>query len=125
MLIGELSRRTGVSPRLLRYYEEQGLLQAERGPNGYRRYDDGAVLTVRKIRVLLDAGLSSEVIRKVLPCTRNDQPDFDWCSGIRDLLDRELASLNARIDGLRRNQDTITGFFARHEPDEDAVSRER
>ncbi|MEU8302373.1 MerR family transcriptional regulator [Actinomadura sp. NPDC048955] len=113
MLIGELSRRTGVSPRLLRYYEEQGLLQAERGSNGYRRYGDDSVLTVRKIRVLLDAGLTSEVIRQVLPCTRSDQPDFDWCAGIRDLLDRELTALNARIEGLQRNHDTLTGFLGR------------
>lgn len=113
MLIGELSRRTGVSPRLLRYYEEQGLLQAERGSNGYRRYGDDSVLTVRKIRVLLDAGLTSEVIRQVLPCTRSDQPDFDWCAGIRDLLDRELTALNARIEGLQRNHETLTGFLGR------------
>lgn len=118
MLIGELSRRTGVSSRLLRYYEEQGLLQAERGPNGYRRYGDDSVLTVRKIRVLLDAGLSSEVIRQVLPCTRSDQPDFDWCADIRDLLDREIAALDARIEGLQRNHDALNGFLARRSPDD-------
>ncbi|MES9537989.1 MerR family transcriptional regulator [Actinomadura sp. NPDC000600] len=118
MLIGELSRRTGVSTRLLRYYEEQGLLDAERDANGYRRYGDDSVLTVRKIRVLLDAGLSTEVIRQVLPCTRSDQPEFDWCAGIRDLLDRELMALDARIEGLQRNQEALTGFLALRPPDE-------
>ncbi|MFD5575536.1 MerR family DNA-binding transcriptional regulator, partial [Streptomyces cadmiisoli] len=48
MLIGELSRRTGVSSRLLRYYEAQGLLDAERGPNGYRDYTADSVAAVRK-----------------------------------------------------------------------------
>lgn len=118
MLIGELSRRTGVSPRLLRYYEEQGLLHAERGSNGYRRYGDDSMLTVRKIRVLLDAGLSSEVIRQVLPCTRSDQPDFDWCADIRDLLDREITAIDTRIEGLRRNHDALTGFLTPPSPDE-------
>ncbi|MEV3921000.1 MerR family transcriptional regulator [Actinomadura coerulea] len=118
MLIGELSRRTGVSPRLLRYYEEQGLLRAERASNGYRHYGDDAVLTVRKIRVLLDAGLSSEVIRQVLPCTRSENPDFDWCADIRDLLDNEIAALNARIEGLQRNHQALTGFLAPRTPAE-------
>ncbi len=38
MKIGELSRRTGVPTRMLRYYEEQGLLRPERADNGYRSY---------------------------------------------------------------------------------------
>ncbi|CAM5568566.1 hypothetical protein SVIOM74S_05222 [Streptomyces violarus] len=57
MLIGELSRRTGVNPHQLRYYEAQGLLVPDRGDNGYREYGDDAVLTVAQISKLLDAGL--------------------------------------------------------------------
>lgn len=44
MRIGELARRTGVNQRLLRYYEEQGLLTPDRLPSGYRVYADTDVL---------------------------------------------------------------------------------
>jgi len=39
MRIKELSERTGVSARLPRYYEEQGLLTPRREENGYRDHD--------------------------------------------------------------------------------------
>ncbi|WP_172382039.1 MerR family transcriptional regulator [Streptomyces sp. MNP-20] len=111
MLIGELSGRTGVSTRLLRYYEAQGLLEVERGPNGYREYGEDAVLTVRKVRALLTAGLTTEVIREVLPCTRGEQPGFDWCADLRELLDRELAAMDERIDDLRRSRGALAGYL--------------
>ncbi|MHC0429790.1 MerR family transcriptional regulator [Streptomyces sp. O3] len=111
MLIGELSRRTGVSPRLLRYYEEQGLLEVQRGPNGYREYDDEALVAVRKVRALLDAGLSTELIRWVLPCTRGEQPGFDWCADLRAVLDRELAVTDQAIEDLRRRRSTLAGYL--------------
>ncbi|QKW38845.1 MerR family DNA-binding protein [Actinomadura sp. NAK00032] len=66
---------------------------------------------MRKIRVLLDAGLSTEVIRAVLPCTRGDGSEFDWCADIRDLLDRELAALDGRIGGLQRNREALASFL--------------
>ncbi|WP_410537380.1 MerR family transcriptional regulator [Streptomyces sp. KL2] len=113
MLIGELSRRTGVSTRLLRYYEEQGLLTPERGPNGYREYGEDAVLTVRQIRALLDAGLTTEVIRSVLPCARGSEPDFDWCADLRGALERELAALDERIGELTRSRDALAAYLAR------------
>ncbi|MER6145487.1 MerR family transcriptional regulator [Streptomyces sparsogenes] len=112
MLIGELSRRTGVSTRLLRYYEEQGLLEARRGPNGYREYDEDSVVTVRQVRALLKAGLSTEVIRTVLPCARGEQPGFDWCAELREVLQGELAALDDRIDGLMRNRGALAGYLA-------------
>ncbi|MEN3610592.1 MerR family transcriptional regulator [Plantactinospora sp. ZYX-F-223] len=69
MRIGELARRTGVNQRLLRYYEEQGLLRPVRRPSGYREYGDADVERVRRIRTLLAAGLNTTTIADVLPCT--------------------------------------------------------
>ncbi|MGW6583348.1 MerR family transcriptional regulator [Streptomyces globisporus] len=111
MLIGELSRRTGVSARSLRYYEAQGLLAARRGTNGYRAYDDDAVLTVAKIRTLLRAGLSTEVIREVLPCAGGEQQGFDWCAELREILDGELAAMDEQIDALRRSRGALVGLL--------------
>lgn len=111
VLIGELSRRTGVKPRMLRYYEEQGLLDASRGANGYRDYDEESVVTVRQVRALLNAGLSTEVIRSVLPCARGERPELDMCVDLRAVLGRELAATDERIDELRRSRDALAGYL--------------
>ncbi|MBO2457060.1 MerR family transcriptional regulator [Actinomadura violacea] len=71
MRIGELARRTGVSERSLRYYEQQGLLVAERTPGGHREYREGAVDRVIRIQELFAAGLHSEKIARLLPCMRD------------------------------------------------------
>src|ERR1039457_3356113 len=67
MRIGELSRRTGVPARMLRYYEEQDLLPPERAGNGYRSYSLSDLYRVQQIRGLLDSGLTTEIIRGILP----------------------------------------------------------
>ncbi|MEU2714234.1 MerR family transcriptional regulator [Streptomyces sp. NPDC007205] len=92
MLIGELSRRTGVSERLLRYYERMELISSERRVNGYREYDDQTVERVRRIRALLAAGLPSRIIRQILPCTF-DEVTLRPCPGV-------LASLRSQLDVL-------------------------
>ena len=62
MKIGELAERTGVSRRLLRYYEEQGLITPSRALNGYREYAESHVDVVLQITGLLDAGLPTRII---------------------------------------------------------------
>jgi DNA-binding transcriptional MerR regulator len=52
MRIGELARRTGVSPRALRYYEEQNLLAPARSGSRQRNYTESAVERVHLIRQL-------------------------------------------------------------------------
>lgn len=111
MLIGELSRRTGVTPRLLRYYEAQGLLDVRRGQNGYRHYGEDCVVSVRQVRALLKAGLSTEVIRSVLPCARGERPEFEWCADLWDILNGELAAMDERIDDLQRSRGTLAGYL--------------
>ena len=65
--IGELSARTGVSARSLRYYEEQGLLTPARTAAGHRRFDAEAVDRVLLVQRLFAAGLTSTEIAPLLP----------------------------------------------------------
>jgi DNA-binding transcriptional MerR regulator len=121
MRIGELSRRTGVPTRMLRYYEEQDLLHPERAGNGYRCYSVSAVYRVQQIRGLLDAGLTTEIIRKILPFL--DKPDqihlHPECltPEVAGLLRREAERIQQRIDCLTRNRDAIHAYLAVVQPD--------
>lgn len=68
MRIGEVAARASVSVRALRYYEEQGLLVAERSASGQRHYPPEAVDRVRFIQNLYAAGLGSKAVLRILPC---------------------------------------------------------
>ncbi len=102
MLIGELSRATGVAPRLLRYYEEQGLLIPHRDSNGYRTYGDQAPARVHRIRELLDAGLSTRAIRELLPCATDT--GFQHCDHSRKVVQDGLTRLDTQIADLQHQR---------------------
>jgi MerR family transcriptional regulator, Zn(II)-responsive regulator of zntA len=68
--ISEVSRRTGVSIRSLRYYEQKRLLCARRLPNGYRDLDEEVVERVQNIQMYLGLGLTTEQIEEILDCTQ-------------------------------------------------------
>ncbi|WP_179298600.1 MerR family transcriptional regulator [Evansella halocellulosilytica] len=69
MRISELSVKTGVSIRSLRYYEEKGLITPQRLNNRYRHYDGSDVDRVKNIQLFLDLGLSTDEIHPILDCT--------------------------------------------------------
>jgi DNA-binding transcriptional MerR regulator len=111
VLIGELSRRTGVNPHQLRYYESQGLLEPARGHNGYREYADEAVTTVTQIRRLLAAGLSTDDIAYLLPCATGEGPDLEPCPELLDALRTRLRGLDERIDALARSRQALHTYL--------------
>jgi DNA-binding transcriptional MerR regulator len=111
MLIGELSRQTGVHTHQLRYYEAQGLLEPDRASNGYREYTPDAVLTVTQIRRLLDAGLSTEEIGFMLPCATGTGPDLEPCSELLTALRARLQKLDEHIDTLTRSRQTLHDYI--------------
>ncbi|WP_436839196.1 MerR family transcriptional regulator [Nonomuraea angiospora] len=111
VLIGELSRQTGVHTHQLRYYEAQGLLEPERGTNGYREYGDDAVLTVTQIRRLLEAGLSTQEIAYLLPCATGAAPDLEPCPELLDTLRARLHGLDEHIDTLARSRQSLRDYI--------------
>jgi DNA-binding transcriptional MerR regulator len=114
MRIGELAQRTGASRRLLRYYEEQGLIEPTRSENGYREYDERFVDRVAQIRGLLDAGLPVRIIKQLLPCL--DTPWTIYCPDptpeMIATLERERDQMTRRIECLARNRDAIGDYLA-------------
>ncbi|MER6024621.1 MerR family transcriptional regulator [Streptomyces sp. NPDC001851] len=105
MRMKEMVRRTGVHERLLRYYEQQGLLAPTRLPSGYREYSEADVETVRRIRSLLTAGLSTSVIAQVLPCVA-DAGDrlVPTCPELVRRLHGERQRITREIEALRASR---------------------
>lgn len=113
MRIGELSKETGVPPRMLRYYEEQGLIMPQRLDNGYRDYGDYLVDRVNKIRGLVDSGIPSRIIIDILPCLDKPQTIVvrDADPELRDTLVKERDRMSQKIDFLMQNRDAITQYI--------------
>lgn len=113
MRIKELSDRTCVPTRLLRYYEEQGLLCPSRLPNCYRDYDEAEVGRVRQIRGLLDAGLTTEIIKDVLPCLPDTSQLHAADPGPEFVgrIERERDRLDERIAELCRKRTALDGYI--------------
>ncbi|MEU6358017.1 MerR family transcriptional regulator [Streptomyces albidoflavus] len=112
MRIGEMVRRTGVSERLLRYYEEQGLLTPDRLPSGYRVYAERDVETVRRVRTLLNAGLTTATIARVLPCVREEGERLvPVCSALVAELRRERERITRAIDDLLSSRTLLDGVI--------------
>lgn len=114
MRIGEVARRTETTPRLLRYYEAQGLIAPGRAENGYREYDEDTVGRVRQVRELLRAGLPTRLIVRILPCLSTPRENVRF-SGVTPetvaLLEEEHARLSARIECLTRNREAIGAYL--------------
>jgi DNA-binding transcriptional MerR regulator len=119
LTIGELVSRTGVSHRLLRHYEEQGLLAPERSTGGHRLYDRSAVEAVRRIRVLLEAGMPLRLVRQVVPCFDDAGSRIEAC--VADVLRTHAAALQKRIADLDAQRSLALQLL----PEAAAAARER
>jgi DNA-binding transcriptional MerR regulator len=113
MRIGELAERTGTPRRLLRYYEEQGLITPQRSANGYREYGEAFVDRIAQIRGLLDAGLPTRIIRQVLPCLNTPRALYfpDATPEMIATLERERDRMTDRIRCLTQNRDAISAYL--------------
>ena len=97
--IGELARRTGVSPELLRAWEQRyGLLQPTRTPGGFRLYSTADEARVQRMQGLVSGGLAAaQAARLVLS---DDKPAPSTASPSATTLEEGTGDLTASLDRL-------------------------
>ena len=114
MRIGELAARAAASPRQVRFYEAKGLITSTRGPNNYRDYSEPTLARVQQIRELLGAGLSTQLIRAILPCLESPRDPIVFEGVTAETvaaLEQERDRLTDRIAVLTRNRDAVAGYL--------------
>lgn len=113
MRIGELARRTGVSPRALRYYEEHGLLRPDREHNGYRDYPEQSVTAVANIQHLLASGLQMREILMLGECViERDLATEPACADVIAAYTHRRDSVAQRLEELHEQHRRLSATLA-------------
>ncbi|MES2143318.1 MAG: Cu(I)-responsive transcriptional regulator [Pseudomonadota bacterium] len=119
MNIGEAAKASGVSAKMIRYYESVGLIPtAGRTLSGYRVYTTTEVQMLRFIRRSRDLGFAVEKIEELLALwrdrTRHSADVKRLALEQVDGLERKVHEMQAMIDTLRHLADACCGD---HRPD--------
>ena len=97
--IGELAKRTGVSPELLRAWEQRyGLLQPTRTPGGFRLYSAADEARVQRMQRLVSGGLAAAQAAHLILSGGQPEPRTD--SGSATNLEEAAGNLSAALDRL-------------------------
>ena len=112
MRIGELARRSGVSERMLRYYEQQGLLRPARTEARYRDYGQAELQAVQRIKLLSESGIKLNAVKVLLPCMVDGPEVFDLCDDIVATLREEVRRLDEKLDALTESRRIVANFLA-------------
>ena len=92
--VKQLSKLAGISIRSLHYYDEIGLLKpSSLGANGYRHYEEEALLNLQQILFYRELDLSLDEIRAII-----DRSDFDVLTALKS----HKEALQGRVERLKR-----------------------
>ena len=106
MNIGEAAQASGVSAKMIRYYEATGLIPgAARTASGYRTYGPRDVQVLRFIRRARDLGFPMEKVADLLALWRDRARAS---ADVKRLAETQVAALEARITEMQAMQATLT-----------------
>ena len=98
MNIGELELRSGVGRHALRYYEQLGLIVAQRKANNYRSYSEQAVADLNFVQTAQRGGFTLAEIGEILAARRGNTLD---CVQGALLVTGKMAEIQAKIQTLQ------------------------
>ncbi len=116
MNISEAARRSGLSAKTIRYYEDIELVApAGRGDNGYRQYDAQALGELQFLSRAREVGFDLDECRQLLKLLRNRNRRSRHA---RELVLEKAGKLQKKIDQLHHMQQVLRGMAARCNGDE-------
>ncbi|NBA98429.1 Cu(I)-responsive transcriptional regulator [Pseudomonas sp. R5(2019)] len=116
MNIGQAAHQSGLSAKMIRYYESIGLLNpAHRSDNGYRLYHADDVHTLAFIKRSRDLGFSLEEVARLLTLWRDRQRAS---ADVKALAHQHIEDLNRRIEELVGLRDTLQDLVAHCQGDD-------
>lgn len=105
MNIGKAAKASGVSAKMIRYYEQTGLIpKADRTASGYRDYSDTDVHMLRFVRRARDLGFQVAEIGDLLGLWRDETRHS---SEVKRLAQGHVADLEKKIAGLQDMANTL------------------
>ncbi|MEN5038433.1 Cu(I)-responsive transcriptional regulator [Pseudomonas sp. TWI929] len=119
MNIGQAARRSGLSTKMIRYYESIGLLKpATRSDSGYRLYQAEDLHSLAFIKRSRDLGFSLEEVGKLLTLWQDRERAS---ADVKALAMQHIDELNRRIEELVSLRDTLSELVSHcqgdHRPD--------
>lgn len=110
MNIGATARASGVSAKMIRYYEQVGLIpQVARTESGYRAYSEVDVHRLRFIRRARDLGFSVAEINELLGLWHDHSRKS---ADVKRVAQTHIANLERRIAELRQMADVLQTMAA-------------
>ncbi|MFG6565990.1 Cu(I)-responsive transcriptional regulator [Sulfitobacter sp. 1A13368] len=105
MNIGEVSQRTGLPPKTIRYYEDIGLVKPLRDANGYRAFRESEMHKLAFLGRARTLGFSIEDCRNLLALWEDKNRAS---ADVRAIAKDHLAQIEAKISGLQEMRDTLS-----------------
>lgn len=111
MRIGDLASASGLTTKIIRYYEQAGLLPApSRTPGGYRDYPQQAIARLAFIHDAQSAGFTLAEIRSILDLRDNGQTP---CTHVTVLIEQHLHEIDRRLGELHKTRTLLQDLARR------------